>query len=193
MGSVHLGYDPVPELNVWLSAEQRPLADILRVFIGAGQGLAAAHEAGIVHADFKPHNVMLATSGTSVVIDFGLAEIVRSREEEVSREPLPTFADVTLSGRLLGTPLYMSPEHFGRSADESNPLTPLADQFSFCVALWAKLRDRWPPGRRDKRERADSRKRGGVRGGDRATAGCRPPVPSIPAPPRKRSRVSCHR
>ena len=54
-------------------AEPRSWREVLDVFVAAGRGLAAAHAAGLVHRDFKPHNVMIARDGTVRVLDFGLA------------------------------------------------------------------------------------------------------------------------
>ena len=60
-------------LDTWLRAGRRGWREIVDVFLAAGRGLAAAHAAGIVHRDFKPHNVMIATDGSVRVMDFGLA------------------------------------------------------------------------------------------------------------------------
>ncbi|MCA9706451.1 MAG: serine/threonine protein kinase, partial [Myxococcales bacterium] len=59
------------------SAGVRPWREVLDVFMQAGRGLAAAHEAGLVHRDFKPDNVMLSDDGRVRVMDFG---IVRADE-----------------------------------------------------------------------------------------------------------------
>ena len=50
------------DLGQWLREEQRPLSEVLRVFIEAGRGLASAHRQGLVHRDFKPSNVMVRRS-----------------------------------------------------------------------------------------------------------------------------------
>jgi serine/threonine protein kinase len=62
-----------PTLSAWLVEKKRSRAEVLRVLLDAGEGLAAAHRAGLVHRDFKPANVMVSTDGRVRVLDFGLA------------------------------------------------------------------------------------------------------------------------
>ncbi|GHG89165.1 serine/threonine-protein kinase [Comamonas sp. JC664] len=135
-------------LASWVKEGQRSWREILVSFIAAGRGLQAAHEAGLVHRDFKPANVLVSKAGRVFVTDFGLARPVGTLPQE---EPLPEEAQslvpserrmldtpLTEAGLIIGTPSYMSPEQF-RGAD----LDPRSDQFSFCVALyWALFRQR---------------------------------------------------
>jgi serine/threonine protein kinase len=74
-GSVFLAMEHVDgePLNVWLRSRRRGQKEILAVFLEAGRGLAAAHDAGLVHRDFKPHNVIIGHDGRIRVLDFGLA------------------------------------------------------------------------------------------------------------------------
>src|SRR5215470_11479049 len=107
-------------LAEWLRADRRRTAAILDAFLAAGRGLAAAHAAGIVHRDFKPHNVLRGRDGRIVVTDFGLAREARDALPQALDATLPLGADVgsssptplaglTVTGSLLGTPAYMAP------------------------------------------------------------------------------------
>jgi eukaryotic-like serine/threonine-protein kinase len=127
----------------WLEQSRRSWQEILAVFLAAGEGLAAAHRAGLVHRDFKPDNVMIAderplaqASGRVVVMDFGLARSTVDADDHATGRAPVGEADtrLTQTGALLGTPAYMAPEqHLGADTGAHS------DQFSFCVALHEAL------------------------------------------------------
>lgn len=132
-------------LERWLLATPRSWREIVEVFVAAGEGLAAIHTCGLVHRDFKPHNVMVGNDGRVRVTDFGLARaslsgstiddgvLVEAASLEAISLPGATMSR-TRTGTLVGTPHYMSPEQWrGRVADARS------DQFSFCVALYEAL------------------------------------------------------
>ena len=132
-------------LSAWLAERPRDRAEIMAAFGDAARGLAAAHEAGFVHRDFKPQNVMVGRDGVARVMDFGLARRIDGRESTAHHasqgmsSPTPMDFSLTQTGELLGTPLYMAPEQLrGRPADA------LSDQFSFCVALYQALYGQHP-------------------------------------------------
>jgi hypothetical protein len=122
-------------LHGWLRAAPRSLDAILDRFVAAGNGLAAAHTAGLVHRDFKPDNVLLGEAGEVQVADFGLARLAHGDDR---RLPDPG----SQVGHVVGTPAYMPPEQLrGRPSDAR------ADQFSFCVAMWESIYEGRPFGK----------------------------------------------
>ncbi|HLT36291.1 MAG TPA: serine/threonine-protein kinase, partial [Enhygromyxa sp.] len=125
-------------LGAWLE-QPRPWPEVVSKFVEAGRGLAAAHEAGLVHRDFKPDNVMIGDDGRVRVMDFGLArtdgdQASRTGAADLDRARAPLHAAVTDPGSLVGTLAYMAPEQFA-----SQPADPRSDQFSFCVSLYQGL------------------------------------------------------
>jgi tetratricopeptide (TPR) repeat protein len=133
-----------PSLAVWLDERRRGWREVCNVFAQAGRGLAAAHRAGLVHRDFKPDNVLVGRDGRARVADFGLSralDLPPGGGAASAPAPLPFLAapdgrldSLTVTGSIVGTPGYMSPEQLvGRQADERS------DQFSFCVALYVAL------------------------------------------------------
>jgi serine/threonine-protein kinase len=118
----------------------------LALLLEAGRGLAEAHRNGVLHRDFKPDNVLVDASGRVCVGDFGLAllgESLANRSVSQSRQWIrataspddsATSLDLTTTGALLGTPVYMGPQQLRGDAIDAR-----GDQFAFCVATWEAL------------------------------------------------------
>ncbi|HEY2517320.1 MAG TPA: serine/threonine-protein kinase [Polyangiaceae bacterium] len=130
-------------LRQWQARERREVDEILAAYERAGNGLAAAHDAGLVHRDFKPDNVLVGEGGRVRVTDFGLARSVDGGAPGVpplkpdpdrERDSDDLTMTLTRTGVLLGTPAYMAPEQLeGSTADARS------DVFSFCTALYEAL------------------------------------------------------
>ncbi|MFV8755220.1 protein kinase domain-containing protein [Nannocystaceae bacterium ST9] len=133
-------------LRAFMADTTRGLDERLRVLLRAGEGLAAAHRAALVHRDFKPDNVMIAASGEVKVMDFGLARASEGESSSLDDErsgsldaggPVSRLAathELTQIGAMVGTPAYMAPEQLA-----SLPADALSDQFAFAVTAYEAL------------------------------------------------------
>ncbi len=128
-----------------------PLDEVLAIARQIADALEAAHELGIVHRDLKPSNIKLRPDGMVKVLDFGLAKLVEGPpkgghydqrrgvrlQPDLSQSPTITTPAMTLSGVILGTAAYMSPEQAkGHDAD------PRSDVFAFGAVLYEMLTGR---------------------------------------------------
>src|SRR5437763_5974712 len=119
---IAMEYVDGPTLDQLLS-EPDPL-DPERMFSILGQTAVAldyAHSKGIVHRDIKPANIMVTADGTSKITDFGIAKITASEH-------------LTMTGSIVGTPHYMSPEQVQGQAVDGR-----SDQFSLAVIAYEML------------------------------------------------------
>ena len=109
-----------------ISRGPMPPVDVVRVGLEVAKGLAAAHSAGLVHRDLKPENIFLTRSGTTKILDFGIAKL--SQDETVRA------GTSTLPGVVLGTAGYLAPEQIrGGSVDAR------ADLFALGTVLFEML------------------------------------------------------
>ena len=107
-----------------------PLARVIRIAQQIAQGLAAAHEKGVIHRDLKPENIMIerqvdepiANSGDALIMDFGIARSVEGGSTQ------------TAAGSVIGTLEYMAPEQAqGKKCDQR------CDQYSFGLIVYDML------------------------------------------------------
>lgn len=103
-------------------ATGRELLSVVHLIEQAAEALHAAHEAGIVHRDIKPGNIMIDSSGRPVIMDFGLA-----------RDDTPEAEHLTRTGDMFGTPPYMAPEQIAGSQGVCDRRT---DVWSLGVTLY---------------------------------------------------------
>lgn len=122
-------------LRDWSNASPRSWQDVVELVIGLADGLATAHEAGILHRDVKPENVLITKTGYAKLADFGLAKL---RESPSLLANAPTETRTQL-GVIVGTVSYMSPEQAS-----GQPLDARSDVFSFAVVLYELLAGRRP-------------------------------------------------
>jgi Tol biopolymer transport system component/tRNA A-37 threonylcarbamoyl transferase component Bud32 len=133
-----------PTLADRIALGRIPCDEALRIARQIAEALEAAHEQGIVHRDLKPSNIKVRQDGLVKVLDFGLAKLAESArpgaarsDSALSRSPTITSPAMTLSGVILGTAAYMSPEQAkGLDADSRT------DVFAFGAVLYEMLTGR---------------------------------------------------
>jgi Tol biopolymer transport system component/tRNA A-37 threonylcarbamoyl transferase component Bud32 len=123
-------------LKDWAQRQPRNWEDVAQLLTGVADALATAHQAGILHRDIKPDNILVTASGYAKLADFGLAKLDGGASPAATR----TLTEAqTQKGVIVGTIAYMSPEQACGSALDSR-----SDIFSFGVVLYEMLAGRRP-------------------------------------------------
>jgi len=114
-----------------IGRQPRDLRKMLEYCGQAADALSAAHGAGIVHRDFKPENVMVASAGYVKVLDFGLAKLRADHALLGAGADATTLATGTTPGTVMGTVGYMAPEQA-----QGRPVDHRSDIFAFGCVLY---------------------------------------------------------
>src|SRR5262249_41892738 len=109
-----------------------PARRAIELAVQLANGLAAAHEQGVVHRDLKPENLFITRAGRLKILDFGLAKL--RRERPIDETAGSQTAAQTEVGQVLGTAGYMSPEQV-----KGEPADHRSDIFSFGSILYEML------------------------------------------------------
>lgn len=125
------------------AARTESIGDRLRKFQLVCDAVAFAHAHGVIHRDLKPQNIMIGSFGEVLVLDWGVAKILRQHEQPVSLEAdtLIKNPDDTRHGTVIGTRNYMSPE---QARGEINQLDERCDVYSLGAVLYFLLTNKSP-------------------------------------------------
>jgi serine/threonine protein kinase len=121
--------DGVPLSKVMAERRLETVSDMIAVVSKVARGLQKAHDLAVIHRDLKPDNIMIDPYGEPIVLDFGLA---RQMNEE---------AQVTMSGVIVGTPAFMSPEQVD---GDPAKIGPAADIYSLGIVFYYMLTGQLP-------------------------------------------------
>jgi eukaryotic-like serine/threonine-protein kinase len=119
-------------LREWAIDRPRNDAGVLDVLLGAAEGIAAAHAAGMIHRDVKPENVLVTRDGRAIVTDFGLAR--GGDYVDPNASTLVSDPNLTTTGAIAGTPAYLAPEQL-----TGDPIDDRVDQFAWAVMAWEMI------------------------------------------------------
>jgi len=123
----------------WMTRTDLSWRARLDVCLQAARGLHAAHEAGLVHRDFKPENILIGADGRVLVADFGLARTPGAVPIDPATPSPGVDAQLTAVGAVTGTPAYMSPEQWQGGAVDAR-----SDVFALSVVIYEALYGRRP-------------------------------------------------
>jgi len=114
-------------LRRWLVARRRPVAQIVAVLVRAAQALGAVHDAGLLHRDLKPTNILVEADDRVVLVDFGLALGFAEANDAGAIAEDTCRTRMTRRDMVVGTTHYMSPEQLmGRELDVRSDVFALA-------------------------------------------------------------------
>ena len=126
--------------------DHAPLGKLLKYLTQVAEGLAKAHAAGIVHRDLKPDNIMITRDDYAKILDFGLAKLIErdkpaDSDNTASSEAGMALRNHSLSGMVMGTAGYMSPEQAQGKVDQ---IDHRSDIFSFGCILFEAVTGQKP-------------------------------------------------
>ena len=104
------------------------IEQLLEISIQLAEALDYAHSEGVLHRDLKPANVLIRPNGKVVLVDFGLARMAESQDQQITK-----------SGMIIGTIAYMAPEQLA-----AHPLSHRTDIYALGVLLYQMLTGRLP-------------------------------------------------
>ena len=134
--AIVMEYVPGESLARHIPRHGLPAVRAIEIAIQIADGLAAAHARDIVHRDLKPANIQITPDGTAKILDFGIARWTPGDHERASAT---TTTAQTATGRLAGTPGYISPEQLGGA-----PADARSDIYALGVVLYEMLTGRKP-------------------------------------------------
>lgn len=128
-----------------------PAPRVVELIVPVVKALAYAHSQGIVHRDLKPDNIMIADSGQTKVLDFGIAKVLQGDEQSapaaISRPRAPKTnlededdSELTQQGAMMGTLSYMAPEQWGIGV----PIDHRADIWAVGIMMFKMLTGKHP-------------------------------------------------